>query len=99
MLPQHIIGVDVGVGQIEALDWAWMAAELVRLPALLHPPHQSQFSPTTLARHESSSFAPVPSGSEGWGCHSFFILIFICRSSDPQKSNTCFLWLLRQLNE
>ena len=49
MLQQFIDGVDVGVGQLKALDLPWIIAELVSLLALLHPHHQGELSNTAPA--------------------------------------------------
>jgi hypothetical protein len=43
------VHVDVGISQLKTLDWAWVVAELVILPALLYPHHHGEFSSTTLA--------------------------------------------------
>lgn len=52
---QLIDGDDVGVGQFKALDLVWVVAELVTLPALQYPCHQSQLSHTAPKRGRAMS--------------------------------------------
>ena len=50
MLKEFIDEVDFGVGQLRPRILAWVLAELVSLPALLHLHHQGELSSTAPAR-------------------------------------------------
>jgi hypothetical protein len=48
---------DLGVGHFRALLWAWVAANLGSVPALLYPRHQGKLSSTVPARPLNASIS------------------------------------------
>lgn len=59
--------IDVGMGEVRAWIWAWLEAELVSLPAILHQCHQDQLSYFTQSRGELGLALLLTAASEGWG--------------------------------